>query len=86
VQEYQGALDLPIDFDVSDVHSWDELMESAREAEQKYLTDAGRLRKFVRGIGDYATSITPWITMLPNDSYMSVISGSLKVMLAVSNL
>jgi hypothetical protein len=86
IRDYQRILQLPEDFDISDANSWDEVLETAQAAEEKYFSDAGLVRKFIRSIGDYATSIRPWTTMLPTDSYMSVASGALKVMLAVSYL
>lgn len=83
MRDYQRASDLPIDFDISSANNWEEVIETAKNAEEKYFADAGRIRKSMRWFGDHEASFKPWATLLPTDSYMSAISGSVKVLLAV---
>lgn len=75
---------LPLGFDITKQNSWEEVMDLAKQAENKYFAEAGPARRVLRGVGDYAIGAQWWAGLLPNDSYMSILSGGLKLLLAVS--
>lgn len=74
-------------FNVRGVHSWAEVTQAANLAEEKYLKDAkgpeGSIRRFFRVTGDNAHVINPWVNLLPNDQYFSILCGGLKLILGV---
>lgn len=88
ISDYQWMLrdreTLPAGFDITGSNSWEEVMALAKQAENRYFAEAGPARKILRGIGDYAVGAQWWAGLLPNDSYMSILSGGLKLLLAVS--
>ncbi|MCJ1462582.1 hypothetical protein MMC07_001184 [Pseudocyphellaria aurata] len=75
-------------FNIRGMHSWDEVTQAANLAEEKYLKDAkgpkGSIRRFFRLTGDNARVIEPWVNLLPNDQYFSVLCGGLKLILGVA--
>ncbi len=81
---------IPSKFGLHGQHSWEEVLEAAALAEEKYITDGkgkkGAGRKFFRKAGDYAPAMTPWLGLLPSDKYFSVLCGGLKLLLQVGNL
>jgi hypothetical protein len=91
VQQYENSLHLKNGREkltVRGAHTWDEVVLAARDAEANYLADAkkglqGVVRRFFRVIGDYSSAATPWIGLLPNDSYFSVLCGGLKLVFGV---
>ena len=69
-------------------HSWDEVVQAARHAEAVYLAETkrgatGLMRGYFRYVGDYSASAAPWVGLLPNDKYFSVLCGGLKLVLGV---
>src|SRR2546421_9849631 len=62
---------------LQNVHSWDEVMQAAKLAQDKYLTDAkggkGRLRRVFRWTGDHSSVLVQSVGLLPNDKYFSVL-------------
>lgn len=77
----------PSPFNIHAVHSWDEVAQAANLAEEKYWKDAkgpkGSIRRFFRMTGDNTHVINPWVNLLPNDQYFSVLCGGLKLVLGV---
>ena len=75
------------EFDIRGKNTWDEVIRAARLAEAEYHASVkgtkGALRKFFRLTGDYSPALEPWVGFLPNDKYMAVLCGGLKVILVV---
>lgn len=76
-----------VNFNIRDRHSWDEVIQEAKDAEQKYNSKAKGLggigHKAVRFVGDHAADTSPWLSLLPNGEYTSVLCGGLKLVFAV---
>lgn len=72
-----------VQFDLEDKHSWDEVLQEARFAEQKYNRNAKGLRgmghRVFRIVGDNAAAANPWLNILPDSEYTSVLCGGLKL-------
>ncbi|KAK3690516.1 hypothetical protein B0T22DRAFT_193765 [Podospora appendiculata] len=75
-------------FNIRAVHSWSEVMEqvaSAREAyDQKAQGKRGVVIKFGRYFSDRAKSIDPWLALVPDTDYSSVVCGGLKFVFAAA--
>lgn len=76
-----------VQFDLEDKHSWDEVLQEARFAEQKYNRNAKGLRgmghRVFRIVGDNAAAANPWLNILPDSEYTSVLCGGLKLIFEV---
>jgi hypothetical protein len=91
VQQYEHTLskqDPRARINIRSAHSWDEVVRAAKDAEKAYNAEAkrgatGHVRGYFRHIGDYSTSAAPWVGLLPNDKYFSVLCGGLKLVLGV---
>jgi hypothetical protein len=66
-------------------HSWDDVMCMVRENKTIY-DEAGRsrFRKLGRAIGRRSDAIVPWLRMVPNDSYTSILCGGLRCIFELS--
>ena len=77
-------------FDIRDKHTWEEVMRTAIEAEQVYQEKAkgksGLVRRAWRNIGDSQSVINPWLELLPNGEYSSIICSGLKLVFTVRRL
>jgi len=85
----QDGRDSSAGINIRGAHSWDEVIRAARDAESQYLAEAkrgvdGNIRRFFRTMGNHAPSVTPWLQLLPDDKYFSVLCGGLKLILGVS--
>jgi len=71
--------------DLSATHSWDEVMRLVKDSEAKYL-EAGRSgpRRVTRFIGAYSESVLPFLRLIPNGFYTSIICGGLRLVFEVS--
>ena len=71
--------------DLSATHSWDEVMRIVKDSEAKYL-EAGRSgpRRVTRFIGAYSESVLPFLRLIPNGFYTSIICGGLRLVFEVS--
>lgn len=76
-----------LEFNIRDKHSWDEVLREAQFAEQKYNRKAKGVRgighRIFRVVGDNAAAANPWLKVLPNDGYTSVLCGGLKLIFEV---
>lgn len=85
--EITGTKQSASPFNIRGVHSWDEVRQAASLAEERHLKDAkgpkGSIRRFFRVTGDNAHVINPWVNLLPDDQYFSVLCGGLKLILGV---
>ncbi|KAL9118675.1 MAG: hypothetical protein Q9187_004777 [Circinaria calcarea] len=70
-------------FNIRDTHTWDEVIRRAKDADRKYHDDAkgfrGIGRKIGRNMGDIAPGVNPWLGLLPNGEYTSILCGGLKL-------
>ncbi|KAK3319533.1 hypothetical protein B0T19DRAFT_487870 [Cercophora scortea] len=75
-------------FNIRAAHSWSEVMEqvaSAKEAyDQKSQGKHGVVVKFGRYFSDHANSIDPWLELIPDTDYSSVVCGGLKFVFAAA--
>ena len=72
---------LPPDFDIKKAHNWDEVYQAAKLAEAKCKKDGTRsiFSKVARGIQRSAPAVEPWLGMIPDGDYTSVLCGGLKM-------
>ncbi|KAI9882570.1 MAG: hypothetical protein M1823_005680 [Watsoniomyces obsoletus] len=75
----------PSDFDIHGQHTWEEVLQAAAQAEEKYDAEGkgkkGAVRKFFRKTGDCEPAMKPWLGLLPTDKYFSILCGGLKLVL-----
>ena len=69
--------------DLDATHSWDEVIRSVKEKESQYL-EAGRMRRVTRLITAYSESVLPFLRLIPNGFYTSIICGGLKLIFELS--
>ncbi|KAJ4354144.1 uncharacterized protein N0V89_005877 [Didymosphaeria variabile] len=91
IQQYESVLFTQArsaKINIRGAHSWDEVIRAAKDTEAAYIEEAkkgakGAVRGYLRQFGDYSATATPWIGLLPNDKYFSVLCGGLKIVLGV---
>jgi hypothetical protein len=71
--------------DLSRAHSWDEVMRIVKTTEDAYF-EAGRsgLRRVSRLIGVQSESVVPFLRLIPNGFYTSIVCGGLKLVFELS--
>lgn len=71
--------------DLSGTHSWDEVMRLVKDTEAAYQ-EAGRnsLRKTGRRVAQHSVSVLPYLRLIPNGYYTSIVCGGLKVVFELS--
>lgn len=78
---------LPAGFDIGATHEWSEVIDMAQQAQGLYNNRAkgvpGSATRLFRFLGKNAPAIEPWIELLPNGDYSSLICGALKIGLSV---
>lgn len=65
-------------FDISQSRTWEDVIAAVKAAEEKYLQDdstTGKIRKAFRQVEDNASSIQPFIGMLPDGEYKTLCGG-----------
>lgn len=71
-------------FDLRGQHSWDEVLRIAKDAENRYLQEGkGPVRKVGRYIADHSEGVIPYLRLIPNSTYGSVLCGGLKLIFEV---
>ena len=80
-QKHTKGHHLPPDFDIRKAHNWDEVHQAARLAETKHKKDGTRsiFGKIGRGIQRSAPAVEPWLGLIPDGDYTSVLCGGLKI-------
>lgn len=75
-------------FDIRGRHCWAEVMGQLDLAKQSYEDKAkgrhGVLRKGARWFSNHVETVEPWVRLIPETDYSSVICGGLKFVFAVS--
>ena len=84
IESYQKSTKihhLPPDFDIRKAHNWDEVHQAARLAEAKCKKDGTRtiFGKIGRGIQRSTPAVEPWLGLIPDGDYTSVLCGGLKI-------
>ncbi|KAI9680201.1 MAG: hypothetical protein M1829_001438 [Trizodia sp. TS-e1964] len=69
-------------------YTWDEVIWQAKKAEETYKNAAtgvgGLVRKAGRVSGDYSNSVTPFLKLLPDNEYTSILCGGITLMFEVA--
>lgn len=87
IEQYQHSSDDPKirALDIRGEHSWERAVKKAREAEEKYSEGGqGRWRKLGRRLTEKSAAALPVVRLIPNDSFCSVISGGLRLVVELS--
>lgn len=71
--------------DLTGVHSWDEVMRLVKDKEDAYLK-AGQngLRAMGRSMTAHSKSVTPYLRLIPNGFFTSIVCGGLKLIFELS--
>ena len=68
-------------------HTWSEVLETMKEAETAYLNSSeNRLRKMAQWVTVESASVLPYLELIPNGFYTSIICGGLKIVFGVRPL
>ncbi|KPI41078.1 uncharacterized protein AB675_8144 [Cyphellophora attinorum] len=74
------------DLDLSKTHSWDEVFRVVRTAQDKYIRAGQKpVRRASRFLGRQSESVLPFLRIIPNGTYTSMICGGLKSAMHLSN-
>jgi hypothetical protein len=71
-EEPKHAANAP--FRLRDKHSWDEVEKEVKGAQKQYMNDAGNFRKWLRKAGDRSGVTKPYLNLIPNGTYTSILS------------
>ena len=73
------------DFDIKKAHNWDEVHQAARLAEAKCKKDGtgSIFSRIGRAIQRSAPAVEPWLGLIPDGDYTSVLCGGLKIAFGV---
>lgn len=71
--------------DLKGTHSWDEVMQLVKDKNDAYL-EAGQngLRGMGRSITSHSKSVGPYLRLIPNDFFASIVNGGLKLIFELS--
>lgn len=64
------------------VHSWPEVLGAIDKAVDKYEA-AGKLKRGIRRVGEYAPILKSWMTLFPNTSYSGTLLAGMTLVLDV---
>lgn len=71
-------------FNLRGKHSWDDVLRVAKDAEAAYLKAGGkRLRKAGRFISAKSEAMLPYLQLIPNGFFTSILCGGLKLVFGV---
>jgi hypothetical protein len=88
MKAYQESIKDPSisEFDLRGKHSWDDVLRVAKDAEATYLKAGGRgLRKAGRSIIDKSEAAMPYLRLILNGFYTSILCGGLKLIFGVGS-
>ena len=60
-------------------------MKEAELAQAKYIADGKGIRKVFRMVSNLTPGLDPWLKLLPNGDYTSVVCGCLKLIFGVNS-
>jgi hypothetical protein len=70
--------------DLRGKHSWDDVLRAAKDAEAAYLKAGGKgLRKAGRFITAKSEAVLPYLQLIPNGFYTSILCGGLKLVFEI---
>jgi hypothetical protein len=87
METYQASLkeSTAVTLDFRGKHSWEEVLKIAKDAETTYQeAGANGLRKVGRLITAESESMIPYLGLIPNGFYTSILCGGLKLVFQVS--
>ncbi|MCJ1385307.1 hypothetical protein MMC17_008429 [Xylographa soralifera] len=87
MQAYQSSMkDSSISaLDLRGKHSWDDVLRVAKDAEIVYQRAGGKgLRKAGRFITTKSGAVQPYLRLIPNDSYASILCGGLRLVFEIN--
>ena len=64
-------------------NTWDQVFEEARRAQDQYLREGNGARQIFRKFGNQAHTWDPFLGLLPDGEYTSVLAGGLKLVFHV---
>jgi hypothetical protein len=65
---------------LSEKHTWGEVLDAARAVETVYQEAGVRgFRKYGRFVSSNADTVLPFLHLIPNENYCSILSGGLKL-------
>ncbi|CAI7659746.1 unnamed protein product [Penicillium manginii] len=75
-------------FDTTGKHTWTDVLDEMSRAEEEYFAKGRGSknigRKAFRKAGDYASAISPWFNLVPDDDGMNVLSGGLRLVFQIA--
>ncbi|KAI9823115.1 MAG: hypothetical protein M1826_000266 [Phylliscum demangeonii] len=84
----KAGKDALIDFNAKDDWTWRDVLEEAEKARLEYVAAGkgvtGLLRKVFRALGDNEPQLSPLLDLIPNDKYLSLLYGGLKLIFAAA--
>lgn len=76
-------------FDAVGKCTWADVLDEMSRAEEEYFSKGRGSknigRRALRKAGDYASAISPWFNLVPDDDGMNVLSGGLRLVFYVSS-
>jgi hypothetical protein len=86
MEAYQASMKDPSisKLDLRGTHSWDDVLQVAKDAEAAYLEAGGKvLRKAGRFITAKSEAMLPYLELIPNGTFTSILCGGLKLVFGV---
>jgi hypothetical protein len=86
MKAYQASIKDPSisALDLCGNHSWDDVLQAAKDAEAAYLEAGGKgLRKVGRFITAKSEAMLPYLQLIPNGFYTSILCGGLKLVFEI---
>ena len=86
IETYQAEMKncKPLAVDLHGNHTWAQVLDTMKKAETAYLNSSeNRLRKVGKFVTAESASVLPYLELIPNGFYTSVICGGLKIVFGV---
>jgi hypothetical protein len=87
MKAYQTSAKDPniIAIDLSGKHSWDEVLRVAKDAEAEYRRSGRKVLRYVaRTFTSKSVVVLPYLKLIPNGFFSSMLAGALKLVFTVS--
>lgn len=85
---YQSSIkdSTTIALDLRGTHSWEDVLQAAKDAEAAYQAAGAKgWRKLGRLVTTNSESVIPYLGLIPNGTYTSILCGGLKLVFQVSS-